>query len=80
MFTGFLDSETAQVQAVHHAFELIDGVAIPRNGSSTGHDGKELAEELVQKDPPPFPRLRNHPSKKKSKRPSGKCQKPYRST
>jgi hypothetical protein len=25
------------------AVELIDGVATPRNGSSTGHDGKELA-------------------------------------
>ena len=29
------------------AVELIDGVPMPRNGSSTGHDGKELA----QKDP-----------------------------
>ena len=33
------------------AVELIDGVATPRNGSSTGHDGKELAQELAQKDP-----------------------------
>jgi hypothetical protein len=33
------------------AVELIDGVAIPRNGSSTGHDGKELPQELAQKDP-----------------------------
>ena len=33
------------------AVELIDGVAMPRNGSSTGHDGKELAQELDQKDP-----------------------------
>jgi hypothetical protein len=24
---------------------------MPRNGSSTGHDGKELAQELAQKDP-----------------------------
>ena len=33
------------------AVELIDGVAMPRNGSSTGHDGKELGQELDQKDP-----------------------------
>jgi hypothetical protein len=33
------------------AVELIDGVATPRNGSSTGHDGKELPQELDQKDP-----------------------------
>jgi hypothetical protein len=32
------------------AVELIDGVATPRNGSSTGHDGKELAQELAQND------------------------------
>jgi hypothetical protein len=32
------------------AVELIDGVAMPKNGSSMGHDGKELAQELVQKD------------------------------
>ena len=33
------------------AVELIDGVAMPRNDSSTGHDEKELAQELAQKDP-----------------------------
>ena len=33
------------------AVELIDGVAMPRNGSSTGHDEKELAQEFAQKDP-----------------------------
>jgi hypothetical protein len=33
------------------AVELIDGVPMPRNGSSTGHDGKELPQELDQKDP-----------------------------
>jgi hypothetical protein len=39
------------------AVELIDGVAMPRNGSSTGHDEKELAQELAKKDSaqePPF--------------------------
>ena len=33
------------------AVELIDGVAMPRNDSSTGHDEKELPQELAQKDP-----------------------------
>ena len=33
------------------AVELIDGVAMPRNGSSTGHDEKELPQEPAQKDP-----------------------------
>jgi len=33
------------------AVELIDGVAIPRNDSPTGHDGKELPQEPAQKDP-----------------------------
>ena len=42
------------------AVELIDGVAMPRNDSKTGHDsdgtsrrinGKELRQELAQKDP-----------------------------
>jgi hypothetical protein len=33
------------------AVELIDGVPMPRNGSSTGHDGKELPQELAQESP-----------------------------
>jgi hypothetical protein len=34
------------------AVELIDGVAaMPRNDSSTGHDEKDLRQELAQKDP-----------------------------
>jgi len=36
------------------AVELIDGVAIPRNDSPTGHDGKELPQELAQKDEAPL--------------------------
>jgi hypothetical protein len=33
------------------AVELVDGVPKPRNDSPTGHDGKELPQELDQKDP-----------------------------
>jgi hypothetical protein len=33
------------------AVGLIDGVAMPRNNPSTGHDEKELPQELAQEDP-----------------------------
>jgi hypothetical protein len=33
------------------AVELIDGMAMPRNDSSMGHDEKELRQELAQESP-----------------------------
>jgi hypothetical protein len=33
------------------AVELIDGVPMSKNDSSTSHDRKELAQEVAQKDP-----------------------------
>jgi hypothetical protein len=61
------------------AVELIDGVATPRNGSSTGHDDKELAQELAQKDPS-FSSAQVAPTEKEIQEAVRQCQKPYSST
>jgi hypothetical protein len=56
------------------AVELIDGVATPRNGSSTGHDGKELAQELAQNDSS-FSSAQEAPTEKEVQEAVRQCQK-----
>jgi hypothetical protein len=69
-FTEVLKEVAIRPGQVRSAVELIDGVATPRNGSSTGHGGKELAQELAQKNPS-FSSAQEAPTERKFKRPSG---------
>src|ERR1700759_2149055 len=61
------------------AVELIDGVATPRNGSSTGHNGKRASTRTRPKKPS-FSSAQEAPTQRKFKRPSGSVRKPHRST